>query len=137
MDRSSGPQKTLMLVRMLPVLLLILAAMAFVLHVEGFGFYAAANMLPMLAVLVLSWVTLHRGRGRWSGAGWRWPLGTLGFALPAVGLSVYLHYAYAIDLDGMASEALDPAALFRYLPIYTGFAGAIGFAIGWIAGRNI
>jgi hypothetical protein len=27
--------------------------------------------------------------------------------------------------------------LFRYLPIYTIFAGSIGFAIGWIAGRNI
>ena len=26
--------------------------------------------------------------------------------------------------------------LFRFLPIYTLFAGAIGFAIGWIVGRK-
>jgi hypothetical protein len=57
--------------------------------------------------------------------------------LPATGLSLYLHYAYAVDRDGMASQAVDPVALFRYLPMYTIVAGAIGFAIGWIAGRNI
>ena len=27
-------------------------------------------------------------------------LGTLGFAIPAVGLSLYLHYAWFVDLDG-------------------------------------
>jgi hypothetical protein len=31
----------------------------------------------------------------------------------------------------------DPRNLFRYLPIYTAFAGGIGFAIGWLAGRNV
>jgi hypothetical protein len=34
-------------------------------------------------------------------------------------------------------RGIDPFALFRYLPIYTIFAGATGFAIGWIVGRNI
>lgn len=127
----------LILIRMLPVLLLTAAAMAWVIYVEGAGAYAAANVLPMLIAAVLAWITLRRGRGRWQGAGWRWPLGTLGFALPAIGLSLYLHYAYAMDHEGMASQAVDPAALFRYLPIYTTVAGATGFAIGWIAGRNI
>ena len=65
-----------------------------------------------------------------------WPLGLIGFAIPALGLSLYLHYGYATDLNGMYSEAVYPKELFRYLPIYTVVAGGIGFAIGWIIGRN-
>ena len=61
----------------------------------------------------------------------------LGFAIPAIGLSIYLHYGYSIDLHGMFSESVYPEELFRYLPVYTMFAGMIGFAIGWIAGRNV
>lgn len=123
--------------RLFPVILLVAAAMIYVVHVEGTGLLSAVNTLPMLAVIVLAAITLVRGRGRWTGAGWRWPLGTLGFAVPAVGLSLYLHYAWSVDLDGIATEAVYPLNLFRYLPVYTVFAGAIGFAIGWIAGRNV
>jgi hypothetical protein len=129
--------RRLMFVRLLPAVLVTAAAMAYVASVEWPGPYVARNLLPMLMAIVLGTITLYRGGGRWNGSGWRWPLGTLGFALPAIGLSLYLHHAYAVDRDGMASEAIDPVALFRYLPIYTIFAGAIGFAIGWIAGRNI
>ena len=44
-------------------------------------------------------------------------------------------YAYAVNLDGMfAGGAGD---LFRYLPVYTAGAGLIGYAIGWIVGRNV
>lgn len=124
-------------IRLTPAVLVTAAAMAYVASVEWPGPYVARNLLPMLMVIALAAITLYRGGGRWNGSGWRWPLGTLGFALPAIGLSLYLHHAYAVDRDGMASEAIDPVALFRYLPIYTIFAGAIGFAIGWIAGRNI
>lgn len=113
------------------------SAMVFVRYVEGPDAYAIRNTVPMIVLLVLSAVTLHRGSGSWIGAGWRWPLGTLGFAIPALGLSVYLHYGYSIDLDGMFSDAEHPDALFRFLPIYTLVAGAIGFAIGWIVGRNV
>lgn len=126
-----------MLARLLPVILLTAAAMAYVVSVEGPGPLAAANTVPMLLVIALAAVTLRRGRGTWNGGGWRWPLGTLGFAIPALGLSLYLHHAWSVDLDGLASEARDPRNLFRYLPIYTTFAGGIGFAIGWIAGRNV
>jgi hypothetical protein len=124
-------------IRVLPFALLSAAAMAYVAFVEWPGPYVAFNVFPMLIAVVLALVCLYRGGGRWNGAGWQWPLGTLGFALPAIGLSLYLHHAYSIDRGGMASEAINPDALFRYLPIYTMFAGAIGFAIGWIAGRNI
>ena len=89
----------------------------------------------MLVALAL--ITLRRGNGTWTGSGWRWPLGTLGYAIPAVGLSVYLHYAYAVNLNGLFTDATQPEQLFRFLPLYTIGAGAIGFAIGWIAGRNI
>lgn len=123
--------------RLLPVILLTAAAMAYVVYVQGPDMLAAANALPMLIVVVLAAVTLRRGRGRWSGAGWKWPLGTLGFAIPAIGLSLYLHHAWSVDLDGLFSEAEDPRNLFRYLPLYTIIAGGIGFAIGWIAGRNV
>lgn len=123
--------------RLLPALLVTMAAMAYAVHVEDGGNYVLRNLLPMALFLLLAAVTLYRGRGRWTGAGWRWLLGTIGFAIPALGLSLYLHYGYANDMDGMYSEAIYPAELFRFLPVYTLFAGAIGFAIGWLAGRNV
>jgi hypothetical protein len=127
----------LYVIRLLPVLLLTIAAMAYVGHVEGGDAYVARNITPMLIVIALSALTLYKGGGRWTGAGWRWPLGTLGFAVPALGLSLYLHYGYAVGLEGMFDEAIYPLQLFRFLPAYTIVAGAIGFAIGWIVGRNV
>ena len=124
-------------IRLSPVLFPAIAAMIYVLKVELGEAYPYRNLLPILAVVLLSVVTLARGGGTWTGRGWRWPLGTLGFALPAVGLSLYLHYGYETDLNGMYSESVYPAEVFRYLPIYTGVAGLIGFAIGWIAGKNV
>jgi hypothetical protein len=126
-----------MFARLLPVIIVAVAAVAYVVAVEGTDPLAVANAVPILVVIALAVLTLRRGRGRWSGNGWQWPLGTLGFAIPAVGLTLYVHHAWSVDLDGLASEARDPRNLFRYLPIYTLFAGGIGFAIGWIAGRNV
>lgn len=122
--------------RLLPVLFVTFAAIAYAFHVEGPDAYALRNAAPMLCVLALAAVTLYRGGGQWSGRGWCWPLGTIGFAIPALGLSIYLHYGYATDLDGMYSEAVYPRELFRFLPMYTFVAGGVGFAIGWIIGRN-
>ena len=124
-------------VRYLPVLLLTLAAMAYVRQVEGHDAYVLRNWLPMALFLLLAAVTLYRGGGRWRDAGWRWLLGTFGYAIPAIGLSLYLHHGYQTDLNGMYSDAVYPLELFRFLPAYTLLAGAIGFAIGWIAGRNV
>lgn len=128
---------SLIIVRLLPVLFAVAAAIAYVLYVEGDDAYAIRNTLPILAVLALALLTLRIGNGHWAGSGWRWPLGTLGFAIPALGLSLYLHYGYSVDLHGMYSESVYPRELFRYLPLYTSFAGCIGFAIGWIAGRSV
>ena len=128
---------SLVAARLLPVVFVVAASIAYVVHVEGSDAYAVRNMLPMLIVLALALLALGLGKGRWAGAGWRWPLGTLGFAIPALGLSLYLHYGYAVDLHGMYSESVYPRELFRYLPLYTSVAGGIGFAIGWIAGRGI
>lgn len=127
---------TLLLIRLLPVVFVLLAAVAYVFHVEGPDSYALRNALPMLIVLLLAATTLYRGGGRWTGSGFGWLLGTLGFAIPGLGLSMYLHYGYATDLNGMYSQAIYPQELFRFLPIYTIGAGSIGFAIGWIIGRN-
>ncbi|MDA0680938.1 MAG: hypothetical protein O3A13_05990 [Proteobacteria bacterium] len=132
MKSLAGP----IVVRLLPVALAIAAAVAYVLTVEGDDAYAIRNTFPLLAVLGLAVLSLRIGRGRWTGSGWCWPLGTLGFAIPALGLSLYLHYGYAVDLNGMYSESVYPREVFRYLPIYTSIAGVIGFLIGWIAGRN-
>jgi hypothetical protein len=128
---------SLIVVRLLPVAFIVAASIAYVLYVEGDHVYVLRNTLPMLFVFALASLSLSIGNGHWAGSGWRWPLGTLGFALPAVGLSLYLHYGYSIDLHGMYSESVYPRELFRYLPYFTSFAGCIGFAIGWIAGRNI
>ena len=91
----------------------------------------------MIALVGLSALSLYRGAGSWVGAGWRWPLGTLGFAIPALGLSLYLHHAYSVNLQSLFGAAEYPQELFRYLPIYTSVAGGVGFAIGWIVGRNV
>ncbi len=131
---TSGATK---LIRLLPVFLVTSGAMTYVAWVEGPDAYALRNLAPMLVVILLSAIALHRGAGSWHGAGWQWPLGALGFAIPALGLSLYLHYGYSTDLNGMYSESVYPEEVFRFLPIYTTVAGGIGFAIGWIAGRNV
>ncbi len=125
------------LVRLLPVLLLAVAAGAWFSHVQQGGPYVLPNLVPLAVLVLLAWLTVRRGKGRWSGSGLRMPLGTLGFAIPALGLSTYLHYAYSVNLDDMFGASQYPERVFRYLPAYTLVAGGIGFAIGWIAGRNI
>lgn len=123
--------------RVLPVMLVAIAAMVYVGYVEGSDAYVVRNIVPLLMIVVLAALTLYMGAGNWTGAGWSWPLGTIGFSIPALGLSLYLHYAYSVNLDGVFADAIYPLELFRFLPAYTVFAGAIGFAIGWIAGRNV
>jgi len=125
------------LVRLLPVVLVTLAAAAWFNDVQDGGPYVPRNLLPLLVLALLSWFTLHRGEGRWSGNGMRLPLATMGFAIPALGLALYLHYAYSVNLNDMFGDAQFPGRVFRYLPAYTLVAGGIGFAIGWIVGRNI
>lgn len=124
-------------VRLLPVVLLVVAAGFWFNEVQQGGPWVIRNLVPLAILLVLSLITLRRGNGHWSGAGMRMPLGTLGFAIPALGLAAYLHYAYAINLNDMFSDAQFPDRVFRYLPAYTIGAGGIGFAIGWIVGRNV
>lgn len=123
--------------RLLPVLLVLLAAALWFAEVEEDGAFLMRNLLPLFLLLALAAATLHAGNGRWSGAGMRMPLGTLGFAIPALGLSAYIHYAYSVNLGDMFSDAQYPGRVFRYLPFYTVFAGGIGFVIGWIVGRNV
>jgi len=127
----------LTVIRMLPLVLLTLAAAAWFNDVQQGGPYVLRNLLPPAVLLLLAVIALWRGGGRWSGTGWRWPLGLVGFAIPALGLSLYLHYAYSVNLHGMFDDAQQPARVFRFLPAYTLVAGAIGFSIGWIAGRNV
>ena len=123
--------------RLLPVLLVAVAAGLWFADVQDGGPWVGRNLLPLAVLVGLSYLTLRRGRGRWSGAGMRMPLGTLGFSIPALGLAAYLHYAYAVNLNDMFSAAEFPDRVFRYLPAYTLVAGGIGFAIGWIVGRNV
>jgi len=127
----------LMFVRLLPIVMLVVAAAVWINDVQGGGPYVMRNLVPPFVLVILAVITLQRGAGTWSGAGWKLPLGTLGFAVPALGLSVYLHYAYAVNLNGLFTGASNPGELFRFLPLYTLVAGAIGFAIGWIAGKNV
>ena len=132
-----GNRVRMAFVRMLPLLLLTVAAAAWFNDVQQGGPYVLRNLLPPAILLLLAALTLWRGDGNWTGKGWRWPLGMLGFAIPALGLSLYLHYAYSVNLNGMFSDAEQPAQLFRFLPLYTIVAGGIGFSIGWIVGKNV
>ena len=127
----------LTLVRLAPLIMLVVAAGFWFSDVQDGGPYVLRNLLPPIVFLVLATVTLQRGEGTWTGSGWRWPLGTAGFAIPALGLSLYLHYAYSVNLNGLFTDATNPVGLFRFLPVYTLVAGGIGFAIGWIVGKNV
>lgn len=127
----------LTVIRVLPLLLLTIAAAAWFNDVQGGGPYVLRNLLPPVVLLLLATVTVWRGAGHWTGRGWRWPLGLVGFAIPALGLSAYLHYAYSVNLNGLFDDAEQPMRVFRFLPAYTLVAGAIGFSIGWIVGRNV
>jgi len=124
-------------IRVLPLFLLTIAAAAWFNDVEQGGPYLLRNLLPPAILLLLATIIVWRGGGRWTGRGWRWPLGLVGFAIPAFGLSLYLHYAYSVNLNGMFDDAEQPARVFRFLPAYTLVAGGIGFSIGWIVGRNV
>lgn len=123
--------------RLAPVALAAAAAGVWFYTVQAGGPWVLRNCVPLVVLVLLAALTLRQGGGRWTGAGLRMPLGTLGFAIPALCLALYLHYAYAVNLDGMFDGAARPAELFRYLPVYTTVAGGIGFAIGYIVGRNI
>ncbi len=125
----------LLMLRLAPVLLITAAAGLWFNEVQESGPWVLRNLVPLGIVVALSALTLLRGGGRWTGSGWRLPLGVVGFAIPALGLAVYLHYAYSVNLDDLF--AAGPGQLFRFLPIYTVVAGGIGFAIGWIVGRNV
>ena len=127
----------LTLVRLLPLVLLVVAAAFWINDIQDGGPYVLSNLAPPLLMLVLAAITLWRGQGTWTGSGWRMPLGTIGFAVPALGLSVYLHYAYSVNLNELFAAASEPGQLFRFLPLYTLVAGGIGFAIGWIVGKNV
>ena len=128
---------SLIAIRILPFVLLTGAAALFFNEVQGGGAYVMRNLLPPVIALLLASFTLWRGQGNWTGSGWRLVLGTIGFSIPALGLSIYLHYAYSVNFNDMFGDTATPGQLFRYLPIYTTVAGGIGFAIGWIVGRNL
>jgi len=127
----------LFLVRLAPLLLLVIAAGFWIDDVQQGGPYVLRNLVPPVIVLLLAAFTLYRGGGTWTGSGFRLPLGVAGYAIPALGLSAYLHYAYSVNLNGLFTDATNPEGLFWFLPIYTMVAGGIGFAIGWIAGKNV
>ena len=123
--------------RLAPLLFIVLAAAFWFNEVQGGGPHVVRNLLPLGMLVALAWFTLFKGGGAWSGSGARWPLATLGFAIPVLGLGIYLHYAYSVNLNDMFTDAAYPDRIFRYLPVYTIGAGGIGFAIGWIVGRNV
>ena len=123
--------------RLLPVLLVSVAVAFWFNDVQQGGPYVARNLVPLALLVLLSALVLFRGEGKWAGSGKRMPLGVIGYAIPALGLGLYLHYAYSVNLNEMFTDAAHPDQVFRYLPVYTTVAGGIGFAIGWIVGRNV
>ena len=125
------------LLRLLPVVLLLLTAAVWFNDVQDSGPCVPRNLLPLAIVVLLSALTLWQGKGSWKAGSWQLALGTLGFAIPALGLAAYLHYAYDVNLDGMFNGAQEPLQLFRFLPYYTVLAGGIGFALGWVVGRKL
>ncbi len=129
-------QKTIAL-RLAPVVMVATAAGLWFNLVQDGGPHVLRNLLPLAVLVALAAMTLIRGDGTWTGTGARLPIATLGYAVPALGLSLYLHYAFAVNLNDMFTDADYPTRIFQYLPFYTLGAGLIGFVIGWIVGRNV
>lgn len=123
--------------RLLPLLLIVIAAGFWIYDVQEGGAYVVRNWLPLAVLVLLALSALWVGHGHWGGKAIRMSLGTAGFAIPALGLSLYLHYAYAVNLNNLFGDSDEPYTVFAYLPVYTLIAGVIGFAIGWIVGRNV
>ncbi len=123
--------------RMLPIILVLVAAAFWFNDVQQGGPYVLRNLAPLAVLALLCVLALTHGSGKWGGSGKRLPFGVVGYAIPALGLALYLHYAYSINLNDMFTNAVYPDRVFRYLPVYTFGAGCIGFAIGWIVGRNV
>ena len=123
--------------RLLPVILISVAAAFWFNDVQAGGPYVLRNLVPLAILVLLSGFALFRGGGEWAGSGKCLPLGVVGYAIPALGLALYLHYAYSINLNDMFTDAQFPDRVFQYLPAYTTVAGGIGFVIGWIVGRNV
>ncbi len=124
-------------VRLLPVIMLTAAAAVWFNDVQEGGPYVVRNLAPLLLLVLLAAISLWRGQGAYTGQGARWALGAAGYAIPALGLAAYLHYAYSVNLDGLFDASEGPGQLFRFLPYYSVGAGGLGFAIGWIIGRNL
>ncbi len=127
----------LIIVRLAPLVLVTVAVAFWFNDVQEGGPSVMRNLIPPVLVIALAAITLLRSDGTWTRGGWRWPLGTAGFAIPALGLTIYLHYAFSVNLNGLFDDAEQPAQLFRFLPAYTLVAGGIGFIIGWIVGRSV
>ena len=123
--------------RLLPVIFISMAAAFWFNDVQEGGPYVLRNLIPLAILVLLSGLVLLRGGGHWTGSGKRLPLGVIGYSIPALGLAIYLHYAYSTNLNDLFTDAAHPDRVFQYLPVYTTVAGGIGFAIGWIAGRNV
>ena len=123
--------------RLLPIIFIFLAAAFWFNDVQQGGPYVMRNLVPLAILVLISGVGLIRGGGHWTGSSTRITLGLIGYSIPALGLATYLHYAYSINLNEMFTDASHPDRIFQYLPIYTTVAGGVGFAIGWIVGRNV
>ncbi len=115
----------------------LLIASGYVYWVERTGTYVLRNLSPFALVAVLAWFVLMVKARRGGPLDMRWILGLVGYSIPAVGLTVYLHWCWQLDIDQIRSSAIRPDLLFRYLPAYSFVAGLIGFWIGWIVGKNL
>ncbi len=124
-------------VRALTVAAPLAAAALFVIAVQGPRPTVLWNLAPLILTLVLALLALGINAGRWWQPDSRWPLAAAGFAVPAVGLTLYLHALWHYDINATRSSALATNSLFVYLPIYALLAGAIGFALGFRIGREV
>ncbi len=111
--------------------------MLYVLDTHPDGGYLLRNLFPIFASILLSLFVIRKNPQRDKLESLKWQFATIGFIIPTIGLSLYMHYGYEIDLYGMYSKSIWPIELFRFLPFYIIFSGIIGFSIGWIIGRNL
>ncbi len=126
-----------LIVRLLSIALLFAGLSMFIAEAQDPATYLSRSMFCMALGFAAPAIAIVRNSGNWLAPNLAFSLGAWFFAAVIGGLNVYVHSLWFYDIGGIKSDATQPGILFQFLPFYTVFAGAIGFAIGAIIGSNV
>ena len=95
------------------------------------------NFLPLVMAYWMLRDLLAAAGGEWRRVSSFELAGTLGAALCAIGLSGYVHLAWAMDLGGFRSEHPGAGIVFGWLPLACVSVSLPGYLAGWLLARGL